>query len=173
MNSYWKSHWSEFFPGRYFPPRILGGYDFGRPGAPTCQGWRIPDDDAVYCPFPADFITWDVDLMRAGYRQGDAWVYLIIAHEWGHAVQARMPGRHVAVAAELQADCLAGAALQGAVEDGLLDVEEGDADEIRAGLHAVGGTVPWTRPGDHGSKQERMSAFHRGANRGVPGCLRR
>jgi len=57
-------------------------------------------------------------LMGAGYQKiGRAWVYLIIAHEWGHAIQARLSRRMVSVAAELQADCLAGATLAGAQRD--------------------------------------------------------
>jgi uncharacterized protein len=48
----------------------------------------------------------------------------------------------VSVAAELQADCLAGAALQGAVEQGLVTLEPGDSEELAQGLIASADDYP-------------------------------
>ncbi|MEU0485292.1 neutral zinc metallopeptidase [Streptosporangium sp. NPDC006013] len=171
VNRFWATHWSEFFPGWYSPPRVLGGYDGARSNAPRCQGYPLPDDNALYCWPPYDFIAWDVDLMRMGYRQGDAWVYLIIAHEWGHAVQARIPRKLLSPRLELQADCLAGATLFGAAEDGILFFETGDTQEIAAALRQHADDTPWTDVSDHGSASQRLSAFNRGARQGVRGCF--
>jgi hypothetical protein len=44
----------------------------------------------------------------------DTRLYLVVAHEWGHAIQARLNPDIQAVRRELQADCLAGAAIFGA-----------------------------------------------------------
>ena len=110
--------------------------------------------------------------MAAGYeRIGDAWVYLIIAHEWGHAIQARLRADQVSVAAELQADCLAGATLFGAAERGLLRFERGDTQELQETLAAVADDFPWTTESDHGDARQRISAFNQGAQGGVRACL--
>ena len=108
--------------------------------------------------------------MAAGYRQiGDAWVYLIIAHEWGHAIQARLQADQVSVAAELQADCLAGATLFGAADRGLLQFEQGDTEELAQTLAAVADDFPWTKESDHGDAQQRTASFNRGRPGRPPG----
>ena len=51
--------------------------------------WSFLDmtDAGLYCA-DGDFLALEENLMAAGYRQiGDAWVYLINAHEWGHGIQ--------------------------------------------------------------------------------------
>ena len=116
IDRYWQRHFPELTGRRYDSPQVAGPYT-GTSG-PACGGQPSVPGNAYYCP-SGDFLAWDEDLMRAGYdRIGDAWVYLIIAHEWGHAIQARLRRGQVSVAAELQADCLAGAALLGAVTTG-------------------------------------------------------
>ena len=127
--------------------------------------------NAYYCP-AGDFLAWDEELMAAGYRQiGDAWVYLIIAHEWGHAIQARLQREQVSVAAELQADCLAGAALQGSVDDGVLAIEPGDTQEITDTLVAVADDFPWSDSSSHGNAEQRVGAFNLGVSDGLRGCI--
>jgi predicted metalloprotease len=156
---------------RYVRPRVAGGY-VGSNG-PSCAGQPSVPGNAYYCP-AGNFLAWDENLMRAGYDQiGDAWVYLVIAHEWGHAIQAQLPGRLVAQAVELQADCLAGAALQGAADQGLVQIQEGDEQEIARALQAVADDFPWTDVTSHGNAQQRTSAFQAGVADGVDGCLRR
>lgn len=71
--------------------------------------------------------------MEKGYANGDTWPYLVIAHEWGHAIQDRLGDSLTEKASELQADCLAGAALFGAAADGELILETGDQKELAAG----------------------------------------
>ncbi|MFC7388370.1 neutral zinc metallopeptidase [Sphaerisporangium rhizosphaerae] len=170
VDRFWAGHWSQYFTGRYYRPNIFGGYSRGGRPAPFCGGRRLSYDNAYYCA-NGRYIAWDTDLMRRGYRSGDAWVYDVIAHEWGHAVQAHLNFTLVSRAAELQADCLAGAALYGAAADGTLRFEEGDVREIAAALRSMADETRWTRPGDHGSASQRIAAFDRGAAYGVPGCM--
>jgi len=102
VDTFWRRHFSELSVQAYRKPRVSGGYT-GTTG-PRCAGEPSVPLNAFYCR-PGDFLAWDEDLMAAGYSQiGDAWVYLIIAHEWGHAIQARLNRDRVSVAAELQAD---------------------------------------------------------------------
>jgi predicted metalloprotease len=94
-----------------------------------------------------------------------------VAHEWGHAIQARLDQSLNSQASELQADCLAGAVLYGAVRDGTLTFEEGDVKEIATALTAVSDETPWTSVADHGDPFERTGAFDQGRRGGVPACL--
>jgi predicted metalloprotease len=165
--------WDRWFADqgvRYVPPTVEGGY-VGDNG-PDCAGEPSVPGNAYYCPV-GNFLAWDEDLMRAGYTQiGDAWVYLVIAHEWAHSVQAQLPDRFVSAAAELQADCLAGASLEGAAKLGLVQIEPGDEDEIAQTLQAVADDYPWTDESSHGNARQRTAAFQQGVSDGVAGCLR-
>lgn len=168
-NKFWQATLPEQFRQSYRSPRVRGGY-VGEHG-PSCGGQPSVPFNAFYCP-SEDFLAWDQNLMAAGYQRiGDAWVYLIIAHEWGHAIQARLRADQVSVAAELQADCFAGATLFGAAERGLLQFERGDTQELQETLSAVADDYPWTKESDHGDAQQRIGAFNQGAQGGVRSCL--
>ncbi|TDD76135.1 hypothetical protein E1293_27435 [Actinomadura darangshiensis] len=170
-NDFWRRYWERLFTGRYSAPRVVGLYNGRDPNsAPACGDERLERDNAAYCP-AGDFVAWDAHLMRSGYARGDAWVYLVIAHEWGHAVQNRLNRRLVSPAAELQADCLAGAVLYGSSDDGTLKFEDGDEQELVDAFKVIGDKAPWTKPGDHGSAIQRLRSFSRGGENGVKACF--
>jgi uncharacterized protein len=172
VNNYWNIHWSEFFTGTYTPPRVVGLYDASTSGGePTCGGQPVPPDNALYCSTGEDFLAWDVALMAKGAQYGDSWVYLVIAHEWAHAIQYRLSEELQTLDAELQADCLAGAVLYGAARDGTLQFEQGDEREITIGLTQLADETPWTQEGDHGDAFQRIQSFALGRNGGVTACL--
>jgi predicted metalloprotease len=167
-NAFWTKHFTQLFGGQYNPPRIEGGY-LGADG-PSCGGSPSVPFNAFYCQ-PGDFIAWDENLMSAGYNKiGDSWVYLIISHEWGHAIAARIDRSLVSVAAELQADCMAGAALSGAAADGTVRFEQGDTQELSRTLSAVADNFPWTQESDHGNARQRIVSFNTGARGGPLAC---
>jgi predicted metalloprotease len=162
--------WKETLKG-YQSPEVRGGYT-GTDG-PSCAGKPAVQGNAFYCK-PEDFLAWDQGLMSLGYQRiGNAWVYLIIAHEWGHAIQARVQKSRVSQAAELQADCLAGAALTGAVKKGLLGAEPSDAEQIEQTLTVSADKSAWTNTRDHGNARQRIEAYKLGQSRGVDGCFGR
>jgi predicted metalloprotease len=166
--TFWKRRFTQLFGRPYTPPKVAGAY-LGTNG-PTCGGQRSVPFNAFYCT-AEDFVAWDQNLMAAGYKQiGDAWVYLIIAHEWGHAIQARLDRGQVSVAAELQADCLAGATLLGATQDRTIRFEAGDGEELAKTLAAVADDFPWTSESDHGDARQRINAFNLGLRGGVAEC---
>ncbi len=176
-DQYWTDHWKDYFTGKYTAPNIfegpLGGglYDGTIPDeSPTCYGEPLESGNAFYCP-DGDFVAWDITLMELGYELGDAWPYLIIAHEWGHAIQADLSMDLQAQEYELQADCLAGAALYGAAADGNLEFEAGDEKEIVDGLNFIADEAPWGMSGDHGDSFQRIESFNLGRSGGVPECL--
>jgi predicted metalloprotease len=167
VNEFWRRTFAASGE-QYKPPRVVGDYT-GK--GPRCGGRPAAADNAFYCR-GGDFLAWDKNLMASGYREiGDGWVYLVVAHEWGHAVQARLARSQVSVAAELQADCLAGASLQGAADKGLVDIEPGDSDEITRGLTVAADDSPWTDASSHGDASQRVSAFSDGVHGGVDACL--
>jgi uncharacterized protein len=169
VERFWERHFAELGRQRYDPPQVAGGY-VGE-GGPPCGGEPSVPGNAFYCA-DGDFLAWDEQLMDAGYRQiGDAWVYLVIAHEWGHAIQARLRRGQVSVAAELQADCLAGATLQGSVDDGELILEPGDTREMTDTLAAVADDYPWSDSSSHGDARQRTEAFDAGARGGLRACV--
>jgi uncharacterized protein len=170
-DGWWSQHWSDYFTGRYTAPNVFGIYDgYDVENAPTCFGDPLPPGNAFYCP-DGDYVAWDKTLLELGYEIGDAWPYLIIAHEWGHAIQADLSMDLQSVQYELQADCLAGAVLYGSREDGTLTFEQGDEKEIVDGLNFIADEAPWGMTGDHGDSFQRIEAFNLGRTDGVPGCL--
>ncbi|WP_405614494.1 neutral zinc metallopeptidase [Streptomyces sp. NBC_00076] len=170
VDDFWTKHWSEFFTETYSSPTVLGLYDGRSADAPTCDGQPLEAGNAFYCP-TEDYLAWDIGLMQTGYATGDAYVYFVVAHEWGHAIQRRLDVRLQDVAEEIQADCLAGAELTGSQEDGTIAFEDGDADELVKAIYSVSDDLPWTNVGDHGDADQRSSAFVRGMKGGVESCL--
>lgn len=170
-DKWWTDHWKDYFTGDYTAPNVVGLYDgYDEANAPTCFGEKLPPGNAFYCP-DGDYVAWDKTLLELGYEIGDSWPYLIIAHEWGHAIQADLDMSLQSEQYELQADCLAGAVLYGARADGTLEFEQGDEKEIVDGLNFIADEVPWGMTGDHGDSFQRIEAFNLGRTDGVPGCL--
>ncbi|MFF2488053.1 neutral zinc metallopeptidase [Microbacterium sp. NPDC058062] len=167
VGAFWRDHFAEFYPGAtYKPPRVVGAYSASNP--PSCGGEALVPYNAYYCPVD-NTLGWDGDLMEAAHGAGDAVVYLIVAHEWGHAIQAH--NNDVWTAEELQADCFAAAALYGAEADGVFTWESGDTAEITHALTELADETPWTDTTDHGDPLDRIDAFNEGRLSGVPGCF--
>jgi predicted metalloprotease len=170
VDTFWAAHWSEYFTGEYTSPTVYGYYDGTDPdSAPSCNGEPLEAGNAFYCG-ETDELAWDVSLMSDGYRAGDAFPYLVVAHEWGHSIQARVDDV-TTNAYELQADCLAAAALYGAAMDGTLQFEEGDEKEITNALTALADSTGWTDTTDHGDTFQRIEYFDAGRQGGVAACL--
>ena len=166
VNEFWSDNFAEFYSGGSYQRPIVGGA-YTSDDLPTCAGQQLEAYNAYYC-VADNTLWWDADLMNEAYSAGDAIVYLIVAHEWGHAIQAQIDD--VWVAEELQADCFAAAALYGAAEGEYFVWEAGDTAEITSGLTALADETPWTDTSDHGDPLDRIDAFNDGRASGVPGC---
>lgn len=171
-DTFWSTHWSEYFTGTYTAPTVRGLYDGLDPAtAPSCGGEALEAGNAFYCSAD-DTLSWDVNLMVEGSAQiGDSFPYLVIAHEWGHAVQARLDPSLVAAGDELQADCLGAAALYGAAADGTLRFDDGDTRELVDALSALSDEMAWTSEADHGDSFQRVGWFDLGRTGGVAACI--
>jgi predicted metalloprotease len=175
FDEFWATHWSEFFDGEYESPAVLGGYSgaVAFPCGDEAADAEDMSDNAYYC-FPDDYIAWDWGLFSERYLDeviGDSVVYLIMAHEWGHAIQGRMNEEAVSVTDELQADCFAGASIAGAIADGIFVEDSGDRGEVFQALASFADEVEWGDVEDHGSADERIEAYQLGEAEGLAGCL--
>ena len=177
-----QAYWSEQLPAVYgveYEPLAQTIPYFPSSGdLPGCGPEELPpsiyQDNAFYCR-PGDYIAWDAEgLMPDLFREfGDFTVALVMAHEWGHAIQRRGGVRGPTIVTELQADCFAGA-WTGAVASGDRDVtlSPGDLEEAMAGYLQFR-DPPGTSPNDenaHGSGFDRLAAFQEGYFQGPGEC---
>ena len=183
--------WSRVYPELYGEPYVSleGGVYAGYPerqtdlpgcGEPTTEYEELALFVAFYCEF-GDFMVYDDDnqdvLAPLADEFGAAVMGIVLAHEYGHAIQARVGAlerRLPTIVTEQQADCFAGA-WTGQAYDGESELLRlGDAD-VRAGLIAMlsvrdpVGTSQFV-PGGHGSAFDRVGAFQVGFLDGPARC---
>ncbi|MEW9526926.1 neutral zinc metallopeptidase [Microbispora sp. NPDC049125] len=154
----------------YRPVTRFVAYD-GENG-PDCGDQRSVPNNAFYCPY-GHFIAFDATWLRSMYDQmGDGAVYVVIPHEFGHAVQEQLATRfQYNVERELQADCYAGATLSGLLRTGVIQEDQGDEQELLTNLEAAGDpTDAWWAADAHGTPERRQSMFATGFNKGTSAC---
>jgi predicted metalloprotease len=170
-----EAFWEGTLPqlgGQYSDPSRYLYYRSDEGGGPRCGRAPAPARNAFYCP-AGDFIAWDESgLMIPYYVQGgDFAASFVLAHEFGHAMQTRLPRlERTGLLRELQADCYAGAWAAWVADRGLLAA--GDLDEATLAVFSardVPGT-PWNDPRAHGSGFERTRAFGDGFEAGAAAC---
>ena len=137
----------------------------------TGCGPRSPGDAALYCPVDGTIYLnpWFLESKRQDV--GDYAPITVLAHEWGHHVQALTNTPYTSGNQfELQADCLAGVYTQYAEEHGLLD--PGDISEAVSISGESGDPLglPQDQPGAHGINDDRIKAFMRGYLDGLAAC---
>lgn len=169
-----EQYWKAVFDRsgiRFTPVREIFPYE--REGEVDCGGEPIPKNNAVYCS-AGDFIAYDVNFAVTAFsRVGDAFLYYLLGHEYAHGIQVRLGIQYsYTIQQELQADCMAGAYIGDSVKSGALTIEDGDIDEFREGLLAVGDdpNVPWFTPGAHGTAEQRAESFFGGYERSLAAC---
>ena len=135
---------------------------------------------ALYCRGD-DFIAFDAGaaglLGSLVAEHGPLTVAVVIAHEYGHAIQDRIGAldrRLPTVVTEQQADCLAGAWLGQTAAGGSTLVRTG-TDAVRAGLIALINVrdpigIATMTPGGHGTAFDRVGAFQEGFAGGAAAC---
>jgi predicted metalloprotease len=181
-----QSFWARTMPDVYgrpyepIPDDRLFPYSSDSP-PPACGGrgttpYEHVAGNAFYCPVE-DFVAWDVEQLvpQLEQRFGDFAVALVLAHEWGHVVQARTRSTITAtIYLENQADCFAGAWARH-VESGYSTRLSVDAAELDT---ALGGILEFRDPpgidpsqdGAHGNGFDRVSAFQEGFEEGADQC---
>ncbi len=184
--------WAEQYPiiyGAPFEPLeggIYAGYPTRSDPLPGCGRDNETEYDelvffaAFYCP-DGDFIAYDDGedglLYELTTGVGPAVMGGVLAHEYGHAIQARagvLDDQPPTIVTEQQADCFSGAWLARVVRGEAPGVTATD-DDIRAGLIALIEVrdplgVDQSLPGSHGSGFDRVGAFQVGYEEGPARC---
>jgi predicted metalloprotease len=183
--------WAQRFPevyGEDFPP-LQGGYfsvdpnnvdrsDY--PDGVSCGADPLDvEGNAFYCLSArepnSDSITYDrAFLTDLAEEFGDFIPDLVMAHEFGHAVQGRVGYPPASILAETQADCFAGAWTRW-VAEGEADhttVRGPELDDVLRGYLQLRDPVGTglNEESAHGSYFDRVSAFQEGYADGVEAC---
>lgn len=187
IDAWLRAEYEPIFGAPYEPlaGSVVAGYPERSDALPGCGEPETDYDDlqlfvAFYCPI-GDFIVYDdgdTGLLFALAREfGPATIGIVLAHEYGHAIQERTGALQLnipTVTTEQQADCIAGAWAGRAASGQAPGVPFTDAD-IRAGLISMirvedpVGIDP-TGPGGHGSGFDRVGAFQVGFQEGLARC---
>ena len=186
ISQFWNDRYNEAYGNVYSD--LAGGIHAALPKStetmPTgCEyngEYSFVEDNAFYC-FEGDFIVYDDAKLFPEFADefGPLVTAVILAHEWGHAIQS--PTRNNVFGAlrgttlELQADCFAGAWVGHVQSDTINGLSFSDADITGAllGMIQIGDS-----PGDssydpnaHGSGFDRVSAFQDGYVSGLAPCV--
>lgn len=167
IGKYWQTRLSGIVVA-YVAPEVIA-YD--SEGRSACG--RLPLNNAFYCGLD-NGIYYDRGLMEREFTErGDFAPFLILAHEWGHLVQAHIGLFGIelhSIDYELQADCMAGVYARNANQRKLLAL--GDLETAAAALFAVGDEsgIEWYDEGAHGTPDERVFAFRAGFDKGLGVC---
>lgn len=186
-----ETYWSEQFPDTFGGPfeRLQGGYFSVDPGdvdpadypdGVGCGARPLEvENNAFYCQSPdaanSDSITYDRAFLAELAEQFGRFIpAMVMAHEFGHAVQARVGLPETSIATETQADCLAGAwtrwVAEGEAEHSTLRAPE--LDELLRGYFQLRDPVGTSSAAEsaHGSYFDRASAFQEGFDDGPVAC---
>ncbi|TPG36755.1 peptidase [Mycobacterium hodleri] len=177
-----QSFWADQFPKLYnedYKP-VDGGLFALTPDSengPKCaSSYADVAGNAFYCKID-DSVAWDASglLPELQKKYGDFVIPIVLAHEFGHAIQQRsgfFDQNELTVSSELQADCFAGGWSKHAQDDGVFEVKSADLDKSLAGILDLRDS-PGTNvqdPSAHGSGFDRVSAFQDGYDNGVEKC---
>ena len=186
-----EEYWSEVLPDVFDRPFVplQGGYFSVDPGdvdpAQYPQGVgcgsdpREVENNAFYCQSAdapnADSISYDrAFLGELGEDYGAFLPALVMAHEFGHAVQARVGSPPTSIATETQADCLAGSWTRWVAEGEAprSRLREPELDDLLSGYFLLRDPVGTSSAAEsaHGSYFDRVSAFQDGFDDGPEAC---
>jgi predicted metalloprotease len=180
IQAYWRREFPDLYGDRYVPLPPAHVYA-AAPGVslPRCQGHKLTyhdaSDNAFYC-FDDNFVVYDdAKLFPQLYRDyGGFAVALVLAHEWGHAIQDRAGNdNEPTIDQELQADCFAGAWTKGqSAQATSPKLRPGDLEASLAAMLSFR-DAPGTAADDqgaHGSAFDRVNAFQDGFESGAERC---
>ncbi len=184
--------WDGEYPTLYGAPftplegNVYAAYPERPDDLPGCGTPRTTYDDvrefvAFYCG-QGDFVVYDDGadglLFELAANFGPATIGIVLAHEFGHAIQQRSGALNRSlptVITEQQADCFAGAWASRAAGGESPGLRFSDLD-VRAGLIAMIKVedplgVSQLTPGGHGSGFDRVGAFQVGFQGGAAQCV--
>jgi predicted metalloprotease len=172
IDRYWAKQFPEVYDDTY--EKLSGGVYAYSAGSriPSCDGQSLPylvlQQNAFYCP-ESDFIAWDDQGLfpRLEKKYGRFLLAIVLAHEWGHAIQERSGSYLDTITAEQQADCFAGAwaaSLDPKTDQELAKLRDAELDKALSGFIEFRDLVGMVAsdPGAHGTAFDRIRAFQDG-----------
>ncbi len=182
LEEFWKFAYPDAFDGDLKPVRELFSWDSDAYDGMFCDETTEGLVNAGFCE-EQDTIGWDRTVLLPALRKanGDMAITMVLAHEYGHAIQKQAglnPKGVPTLVAEQQADCLAGVYLRWVAEGKsprfTLSTGEG-LNKLLAAM--ISFRDPLLTGGDyldmgdeHGSAFERVSAFQFGFTDGPAAC---
>lgn len=190
IEAWWDVEYQRLY-GRPFTPLsggIYAAYPQRTSAIPPCRAdaaattyQEVAAYAAFYCPF-GDFMAYDDGdqgvLFGLASSYGPAILAVVLAHEFGHAIQFRngqFGGEVETIRTEQQADCFSGAWARRAWDGDASALDFADSD-VRTGLIALVlvrdpvGLSPFEHFG-HGSAFDRIGAFQQGFIGGIDSCV--
>ena len=177
--TYYKSFYNDVFGHDFTPPAHYYSIEPGSGDASGCMDGPNDEsvvDNAFYCP-SGDEVTYYRPLLdRYDDQYSDVLVGLVLAHEMGHAIQAREGIYDVrSIVAETQADCFAGTWARSVADkkDVHFKFDPADLDEtLQVWAIELRSDVGSDPNGDtqHGSAFDRVSALQEGYEDGPTAC---
>ncbi len=182
LEEFWKFAYPDSFDGELTPVADLISWDSDDRDGEFCGETTEGLVNAGFC-LDDNTIGWDRAVLMPSLRDayGDMAITMVLAHEYGHAIQEQVPMNPKgvpALVAEQQADCLAGVYLRWVAEGKsprfTLSTGEGLNNLLAAMISfrdPLLGQDDYYGVGDeHGSAFERISAFQFGFTDGAPAC---
>ena len=181
VERFWTAAYPKLSGGAAFT-KVRGGYHPYTQADPPPDCGDQPSEyqpNAFYCP-AGDFIAWDAQNLIPQLQSdfGPLLIGVVFAHEYGHAIQARLRvADQPTVVLEQQADCFAGAWLADAIaghSTAFPKVTPEQLDNTVAGLLMLRDQpgIPAQAAGAHGNAFDRIRALQDGVQRGVAPCAR-
>lgn len=182
LEEFWKFAYPDSFDGDFAPVKELISFDSDAPDGEFCGETTEGLANAGFCE-EDDTIGWDRAVLLPGLRKanGDMAITMVLAHEYGHAIQqmATMSPKGVpTLVAEQQADCLAGVYMRWVAEGKsprfTLSTGEGLNNLLAAMISfrdpLLSSADTYGDGDEHGSAFERISAFQFGFTDGPGAC---
>ncbi|MGW5384824.1 metallopeptidase [Nocardia sp. NPDC003963] len=180
VQAYWEEHYGAEFEGEFEPVDKLISWsarDSRRESVEFCTESTYRMVNAAYCRLD-NSIGWDRALLLPTMTEtfGQMSVVMVIAHEYGHAIQnnANIVDRDdPVIVKEQQADCFAGAYMRWVAEgkSDYFTINTSDGlNSVLAATVAIRDSDPDDPESVHGSAFERVSAVQIGFTDGAKGC---
>ncbi|WP_420094684.1 metallopeptidase [Nocardia asteroides] len=180
IQSYWRQVYRTEFDGEFQPVEKLLSWSAKAPrgAAPEfCEDTTYRLVNAAYCRLD-NSIGWDREVLLPTMAEtfGQMSVVMVLAHEYGHAIQNMakiVGGRDPVIVKEQQADCFAGAFMRHVAEGKSAHFTINTSDglnSVLAATVAIRDSDPDDPESVHGSAFERVTAVQIGFTDGPRAC---
>ncbi|QIS17855.1 metallopeptidase [Nocardia terpenica] len=180
IQTYWRSVYRKEFDGEFAPVTKFYSWSAKAPRVQEsqfCKETTYHLVNAAYCRLD-NSVGWDravlLPMMRDSF--GKMAVVMVLAHEYGHAIQTMshiVGAKDPVLVKEQQADCFAGVFMRHVAEGGSKHFTINTSDGLNSVLAATV-AIRDANPGDpeavHGSAFERVTAVQIGFTDGAKGC---